>query len=100
LSLIHFASKSFVPALNYRVPQAVEGSRGPNMTKIRSVLSLYEEASHDGPRTGDSRVEYPVDGMMAEERRSQILQILRSERRVKVNDLVTRFSTSAVHDPK
>ena len=33
---------------------------------------------------------------MAEERRMQILQILRSEGRAKVNDLVRRFNTSAV----
>jgi DeoR/GlpR family transcriptional regulator of sugar metabolism len=37
-----------------------------------------------------------MDGMMAEERRTQILQIVRSEGRVRVNDLVNRFSTSAV----
>ena len=36
------------------------------------------------------------DGMMAEERRMQILQIVRSEGRAKVNDLVRRFNTSAV----
>jgi len=41
-------------------------------------------------------VEHPADGMMAEERRTQILQIVRSEGRVRVNDLVNRFSTSAV----
>ncbi len=36
------------------------------------------------------------DGMMAEERRMQILQIIRAEGRAKVNDLVSRFKTSAV----
>ena len=36
------------------------------------------------------------DGMMAEERRMQILQIIRAEGRAKVNDLVSRFRTSAV----
>ncbi len=36
------------------------------------------------------------DGMMVEERRTQILQIVRSEGRAKVNDLVRRFNTSAV----
>lgn len=42
-------------------------------------------------------VEEPLqEGMMAEERRMQILQILRSEGRAKVNDLVRRFNTSAV----
>ena len=36
------------------------------------------------------------DGMMAEERRIQILQIIRSEGRAKVNELAPRFNTSAV----
>lgn len=40
--------------------------------------------------------EHGNDGMMAEERRMQILQIVRSEGRAKVNDLVRRFNTSAV----
>ncbi len=45
----------------------------------------------------ESRIEEPLqDGMMAEERRMQILQILRSEGRAKVNELVRRFNTSAV----
>jgi DeoR/GlpR family transcriptional regulator of sugar metabolism len=41
-------------------------------------------------------VEAPVDGLMAEERRTQILQIVRSTGRVRVNELVTQFNTSAV----
>ena len=46
---------------------------------------------------GESRIEEPLqEGMMAEERRMQILQILRSEGRAKVNELVHRFNTSAV----
>ena len=36
------------------------------------------------------------DGMMAEERRIQILHTIRTEGRAKVNDLVRRFKTSAV----
>lgn len=36
------------------------------------------------------------DGMMAEERRKQILRIVQSEGRAKVNELVRRFNTSAV----
>lgn len=48
-------------------------------------------------RNGDEPVaEYSTDGMMAEERRTQILQIIRSEGRARVNDLVNRFNTSAV----
>lgn len=36
------------------------------------------------------------DGMMAEERRTQILQILRSAGRVRVNELAAQFNTSTV----
>lgn len=49
------------------------------------------------PQNGASgEEEHGNDGMMAEERRMQILQIVRSEGRAKVNDLVRRFNTSAV----
>ncbi|WP_144312421.1 DeoR/GlpR family DNA-binding transcription regulator [Terriglobus saanensis] len=45
----------------------------------------------------ETRIEEPLqEGMMAEERRMQILQILRSEGRAKVNELAQRFNTSAV----
>jgi DeoR family transcriptional regulator of aga operon len=43
-----------------------------------------------------SAAEPPLDGMMAEERRTQILKIVRSAGRVRVNELAGRFSTSAV----
>jgi DeoR family transcriptional regulator of aga operon len=43
-----------------------------------------------------AEAEPPMDGMMAEERRTQILQIVRSAGRVKVNLLTKRFNTSAV----
>jgi DeoR family transcriptional regulator of aga operon len=43
-----------------------------------------------------SAAEVPLDGMMAEERRTQILQMVRSAGRVRVNDLASQFSTSAV----
>ncbi len=47
--------------------------------------------------TNGTKVEEPLqEGMMAEERRMQILQILRAEGRAKVNELVRRFNTSAV----
>ncbi len=45
---------------------------------------------------GTPETETPLDGMMAEERRTQILQIVRSAGRVKVNQLTKRFNTSAV----
>ncbi len=47
-------------------------------------------------RTKAPRIEASPEGMMVEERRMQILQIVRSEGRAKVNDLVRRFKTSAV----
>ena len=45
---------------------------------------------------GTSANEVQLDGIMAEERRTQILQILRRAGRVKVNDLASQFNTSAV----
>jgi DeoR family transcriptional regulator of aga operon len=48
-------------------------------------------------RTGNGLgPELQLDGMMAEERRTQILQILRSAGRVRVNELASQFNTSAV----
>src|ERR1700727_1742433 len=38
----------------------------------------------------------PHDGMMGEERRAQILQIVRREGRAKVNELASLFNTSEV----
>jgi hypothetical protein len=43
-----------------------------------------------------SVAELPLDWMMAEERRTQILQIVRTAGRARVNDLVAQFNTSAV----
>jgi len=40
--------------------------------------------------------EHSLDGLMAEERRTQILQIVRSAGRAKVNELTQLFNTSAV----
>jgi DeoR family transcriptional regulator of aga operon len=48
------------------------------------------------PELEVSATDAPQDGMMAEERRTQILQTVRSAGRVKVNELASRFSTSAV----
>lgn len=46
--------------------------------------------------TDDSADPVQIDGMMAEERRTQILKILRANGRVKVDELKRRFRTSAV----
>jgi len=59
-------------------------------------LDPSEEANHHEPAMGTFAAEPPPDGMMAEERRTQILQIVRSAGRVRVNALARRFSTSAV----
>jgi DeoR family transcriptional regulator of aga operon len=66
------------------------------MAKGSSSLDLVEGTSRDEPVNSTSAAEPPQDGMMAEERRTQILQIVRSTGRVKVNGLATRFNTSAV----
>ncbi len=66
-------------------------------------LRMATDSSMTSKRTIDpehsaatSSAEPPLDGMMAEERRTQILQIVRSTGRVKVNALANRFNTSAV----
>jgi DeoR/GlpR family transcriptional regulator of sugar metabolism len=66
------------------------------MIKDSSMVDDSEEGSALEPATGGSAAETPQDGMMAEERRTQILQIIRSAGRVRVNGLATRFNTSAV----
>jgi len=63
------------------------------MTKDRSMVDASKEGIH--PETFFTS-EPPLEGMMAEERRTQILQIVRSAGRVKVNELVRRFNTSKV----
>jgi len=50
-----------------------------------------------GERNGSMSASEPQpDGMMAEERRTQILLILRNAGRVRVNELASQFNTSAV----
>jgi len=66
------------------------------MAKSRSTLQEPEATIQEEPEAAASGAEQPLDGMMAEERRTQILQIVRSAGRVKVNELAIRFNTSAV----
>jgi DeoR family transcriptional regulator of aga operon len=66
-----------------------KGKMQSGMRKGRPTSDVLEE-------TEDSAIPRPVDGMMAEERRTQILQIVRSEGRARVNELAHRFSSSAV----
>src|SRR5580692_12579722 len=66
------------------------------MAKGSSTLDSSEETIRHEPATEAPEAESPQDGMMAEERRTQILQIVRSTGRVRVNGLARRFNTSAV----
>jgi DeoR/GlpR family transcriptional regulator of sugar metabolism len=66
------------------------------MAKNSSILDDSEGTSPLESTTVSSAVETPLDGMMAEERRTQILQIVRRAGRVRVNGLASQFNTSAV----
>lgn len=66
------------------------------MAKGKSKLSESNGPIHREPELVVFSTEAPLDGMMAEERRTQILQTVRSAGRVRVNELASRFSTSAV----
>jgi DeoR/GlpR family transcriptional regulator of sugar metabolism len=66
------------------------------MRKGRPTSNVVEEGAGRSQTAEDIALPRPVDGMMAEERRTQILQIVRSEGRARVNDLAQRFSSSAV----
>jgi DeoR/GlpR family transcriptional regulator of sugar metabolism len=65
---------------------------------MRKPHTTQEEHKESAPPSAAEETAYPkpADGMMAEERRTQILQIVRSEGRVRVNELAGRFSSSAV----
>jgi DeoR family transcriptional regulator, aga operon transcriptional repressor len=69
---------------------SILNSRKGAVQDARKVLAEHE------PAKPASAAEPPIDGLMAEERRMQILQIARSTGRVRVNELVGQFSTSAV----
>jgi DeoR/GlpR family transcriptional regulator of sugar metabolism len=71
----------------------VNRKRVKAMAKGRSVSSAVEETLGGAAEDSAPR---PQDGMMAEERRTQILQIVRAEGRARVNELANRFSSSAV----
>jgi hypothetical protein len=63
------------------------------MRKGHSKSNELEETVPHSLATDDSALPRPLDGLPAEERRTQILQIVRCEGRARVNDLPT---TSAV----
>src|SRR6204780_2825265 len=66
------------------------------MAKDGTIADASEGEAPQDPTTVVSTAETPLDGMMAEERRTQILQIVRSTGRVRGNGLARRFNTSAV----
>jgi len=66
------------------------------MAKDRPAVDQPAEGLAQNPAGAGPDAEAPLDGMMAEERRTKILQIVRSAGRVRVNGLARRFSTSAV----
>lgn len=66
------------------------------MAKGSSKLDASEGAIRHEPAITTSAAEPQLDGMMAEERRTQILKIVRSAGRVRVNEVAGLFKTSAV----
>jgi DeoR family transcriptional regulator of aga operon len=66
------------------------------MAKDSSISDASEGTAPLEQTAALDAMELPLDGMMAEERRTQILQIVRSAGRVRVNGLASRFNTSAV----
>src|SRR5665213_2966344 len=84
-------------------PQESERTVRLRMTKSHSLLHAAEKTAQSAVVPEESVSPLPVegsqfshDGMMAEERRAQILQIVRAQGRVRVNELTLRFNTSAV----
>jgi DeoR/GlpR family transcriptional regulator of sugar metabolism len=63
--------------------------------KRESVVADVSEEKEPSA-TAALGAEPPIDGMMGEERRTQILQIVRTAGRVRVNELASYFNTSAV----
>lgn len=66
---------------------------------MNNAIARLETSAGPGARernANTSASEVQLDGIMAEERRTQILQIIRKASRVKVNELASQFNTSAV----
>jgi len=65
--------------------------------KLESAAAhISDEKEQTGSATSALGTEPHLDGLMGEERRTQILQIVRSTGRVRVNELAGLFDTSAV----
>jgi DeoR/GlpR family transcriptional regulator of sugar metabolism len=69
-----------------------------HMAKFRPAVTVVNgDHVHGRGATPSGRtVSIPMDGLMGEDRRTQILQIVRHKGRVRVNDLANRFGTSSV----
>ena len=75
-----------------------KGNVQSGMRKGRPISTNRGDRSHtSAPKTPPAPA---LDGMMAEERRTQILQIVRSEGRARVNELASRFSSFGGHHPQ
>lgn len=66
------------------------------MGKDDSIPHRSEEMVHRPSIVASSTTESITDGMLGEERRAQILQIIRSQGHARVNELANIFNTSAV----
>ena len=66
------------------------------MAKGNAIRESANEAIAHESASSASMIEPQLDGLMAEERRTQILQIVRTAGRAKVNELSHLFNTSAV----
>ena len=66
------------------------------MKEASVAVDMSDEKEQPSSATVAFSAEAPIDGMMGEERRAQILQMVRSTGRVRVNELASHFNTSAV----
>src|ERR1019366_5652370 len=67
-----------------------------SMKEESVAADISNEKEQSASATAAFGAEPPIDGMMGEERRTQILQIVRSAGRVRFNELANHFNTSAV----
>jgi DeoR/GlpR family transcriptional regulator of sugar metabolism len=68
----------------------------PRMGKSIAARKASKPVAQNTPPRENPPNQPQLDGMMAEERRTEILRILRAKGRVKVDELKQRFGTSAV----
>lgn len=90
-----FFSYSFTSGIKLIFRHDQEENEGEKV-KRKTILHASEVTKPRGPATATFAAEVPLEGMMAEERRTQILQIVRNVGRVRVNELAVQFNTSGV----